>query len=48
MSDILNELKMKRYILILVGIYITLAIKGQHINVAAPSRVNVGENFRVA
>ena len=48
MTDILNELKMKRYILILVGIYITMAIKGQHINVAAPSRVNVGENFRVA
>ena len=25
-----------------------MAIKGPHINVAAPSRVNVGENFRVA
>lgn len=39
MTDILNELKMKRYILILVGIYITMAIKGQHINVDRKSVV---------
>lgn len=40
---------MKRYILFLLSsIFVSLATFGQQINVSAPSRVNVGENFRVA
>lgn len=39
---------MKRSIILYVLLLVALGIQAQHISVSAPSRVSVGENFRVA
>ena len=39
---------MKRYIVTIINCCLTLALWAQHIEVTAPSRVSVGENFRIS
>ena len=47
--NIQNEINIKRYILLfIVNFYLSFTCLGQQINVTAPSKVSVGENFRIA